>query len=66
MNEQKYQIKSPVGTIVTPKENLTEAELRKFFIQITHDEVWREKIEKDPIESVVELMGMSGYEITKI
>lgn len=65
-----YKIKPPMGSIMLPKEIMTEAELRAFIPQTVGDadmhEVWKEKSKNDPIEDLVELMRIGGYEITPV
>ena len=67
MNEKTYKVSAPIGSIVIPKEQMTEKELREFVVQLIQDpqesETWREKAEKDPIGSVVEWLENNGYSI---
>lgn len=66
----QYKIKAPVGTIVTPKDIMTEQELRAFMIQLVQDseqhETWKEKATKDSIEDIVDWMTRAGFIIEKI
>ena len=66
---KNFSIKGPVGSMMTPKDVLTEKELREFMPQLVADpevlEIWKEKAEKDPIESLVEWFENAGYEITE-
>lgn len=66
---KKYKVIPPVGSIVVAKEFLTEAELRTFALQINNveenREVWAEKIEKDPVEQVVEWFRGAGFTVTE-
>lgn len=65
-----YKIKAPAGTNITPKEIMTEEELRAFVPQLVQDpdqhETWVEKSLKDPIEEVIELLVRADFSIEKI
>jgi hypothetical protein len=66
----QYKIKAPVGSIVTPKEIMTEAEIRAFVPQLVQDpeqhETWVEKAAKDPIEEVIEWLTNASFSVEKI
>ena len=66
-SEKKFKIKVPIGMIITPKEIMTEAELRDFFPQVVQDpkvaDIWREKASKDPIEDLVDWLQRAGFNI---
>lgn len=65
-----YKIKPPMGSTMTPKDVMTEAEIRAFVPQLVADpeqvETWKEKAEKDPIEDLIEWLVNAGYEVTKV
>lgn len=65
--EKKYKINPPVGSVVLPREVMTEKELREFLPQLVMDpkqsDTWKEKAIKDPIEDLVEWLRQAGYEI---
>lgn len=67
---KKFSVKAPVGNFVVDKDVMTEAELRAFAIQINNNEeyaeTWREKMEKDEIDEVVEWFRGAGYIISEI
>lgn len=67
MTNKTFNVKAPVGNIIA-KDVMTEAELRAFAIQINNNEeygdTWREKMEKDEIDEVVEWFRGAGYTIT--
>ena len=67
---KKFKVIPPTGNIVVSKEVLTEAELREFALQINNNEenrdVWVEKIEKDPIDEVVEWFRGAGFIIAEV
>ena len=57
--DKKYSIKSPMGTMLVPKNEMNEAEIRDFTSQLADPDVdnaadWQEKIEKDPIAQVIQ------------
>jgi len=62
-----YKINPPVGSNIITKPFLTEEELREYCLKIIQDpdeaKVWKEKIEKDPIEHVVEWLKVIGYQV---
>lgn len=62
-----FRITAPVGLNVVPKEVLNEKELRDFAAQLVQEaheaDVWREKVEKDTIEEVVDWLRAAGYEV---
>lgn len=66
----KYKIKSPIGVTVTPKEIMTEEELRAFVVQLVQDpeqhETWKEKAAKDPIDEVIAWLTQADFIIEKI
>lgn len=66
-SEKKFKIKVPIGMIITPKEIMTETELRDFFPQVVQDpkvaDIWREKASKDPIEDLVDWLQRAGFNI---
>ena len=65
-----YKIKAPVGSIVTPKDIMTETELRAFVPQLVVDpeqhETWVEKATKDPIEDVVAWLVAASFSVETI
>lgn len=65
-----YKVKAPLGNIMTPKEIMTEEELRAFLPQLVQDpeqnETWKEKAAKDPIEDIVDWFTRAGFSIEKI
>ena len=67
---KKYKINPPMGSIVIPKEIMTEDELREFMPQLIGDaemaETWKEKAKKDPIEDVTEWLKQAGYIIEEV
>jgi hypothetical protein len=67
MPEKKYKVTAPLGSVIVPKETMTEKELREYAPQLIMDpaaaETWREKAEKDPIDEVVEWLHRAGYEV---
>lgn len=67
MIEKKYKLNPPVGSIVIPKEWMTEKELREFLPQLVQEsdqaDVWKEKAVKDPIENLVEWFNRAGYQV---
>lgn len=72
-NEKVFKILAPMGITVTFKESMTEKELRELALQIMQkdgggefDQVWKEKIEKDGIEQVVEYLTELGYIVSQI
>lgn len=67
MIEKLYKLNPPVGSLVLPKEWMTEQELREFMPQLVQEseqsEVWKEKATKDPIENLVEWLNRAGYQV---
>ena len=65
-----YKIKPPMGSIMTPKDVMTEAELRAFVPHLVADaeqvDTWKEKAAKDPIEDLIEWLTKAGFEVTPI
>lgn len=65
-----YKIKAPVGSIVPPKEIMTEAELREFVPQLVADpeqhDTWVEKAAKDPIDEVIQWLTDASFSVEKI
>lgn len=61
--ERRFKIKSSLGNIIAPKEIMTESELREFALQLIQDPdslgTWTEKIRKDPIEDVLNLVSFT-------
>jgi len=59
-----------MGSIVIPKEIMTETEIREFMPTLIGDaeqaETWKEKAKKDPIEDVIGWLKQSGYEIEEV
>lgn len=70
MAEKSYRIKGPVGSIMIPKDVMTEKEIREFLPQLVQDadqaEIWKEKAEKDPFEDLVDWLTQAGYELTEV
>lgn len=66
---KKYKIEAPIGSVVVPKEYMTETELREFLPSIVGDtqmsEVWSEIAKKDPIEDLLSYLERAGYSITE-
>lgn len=62
-----YKITPPIGTIMVPKETMTESELRGFIPQLIQDsdqaEIWLEKVAKDPVDNLIEWLTQSGYKV---
>lgn len=69
MTEKLYKLEAPMGSIVIPKEYMTEKELREFAPQLIQDPTalasWQEKIDKDPIEELIEWLVQAGYKVTE-
>jgi len=69
MTEKTYKISPPIGSIMMPKEWMTEKEIRAFLPSIIGDaeqaETWKEKAEKDPIEELLEYLKRGGYTVTE-
>lgn len=69
MAEKKYKVQAPIGTIIIPKEIMSEKELREFMPQLIQDpemlEIWTEKASKDPIDEVVEWLRQAEYKVTE-
>ena len=67
---KQFKIIAPIGTIIIPKEVMTEQELREYAMQLVSEadraDVWREKVEKDTIESVVDWLKQLGYQINQL
>lgn len=68
MNEKRFKLKAPANGIVIPKEIMGEKEIREFLLQSVDadDEMadtWTEKIKKDPIEDLVEMLKQVGYTV---
>lgn len=65
-----YELKSPRNVELNHGSKIDENELRETLVScIQNDEyadVWAEKILKDPIEDVVEMMNSFGFMIKKI
>ena len=70
MTEKKFKIQAPMGTIMVPKDVMTESELRKFMPQLIQDpevyETWKAKAAEDPIEEIIEWLRRSGFVITEV
>ena len=68
--EKRYRVVVPVGSIVPPKEIMTESELRAFVPQLVADpdqhDTWVEKASKDPIEHVVAWLTAANFSVEKI
>lgn len=68
--EKKYKVSAPVGTLVTPSDIMTEAELRKYVPQLVQDpeqhDTWVEKAEKDPIEEVIDWLVRAGFTVEPV
>lgn len=67
MKEKQYKIVAPLGSIIVPKEYMTEKDVREFIPKIiqdpTHQKMWEEKAEKDEIEDLITLLQQAGYEV---
>lgn len=65
---KEYKVTPPIGNITVPKEVMNEKELREFAKEILPqgDVIWTEKIEKDPIELIVDYLRRSSYQVTEI
>ena len=65
-----YHVKQPLGNHLLPKEVMLEGELREYAMQVlqpqdgTSEMTWQEKIQKDPIDNVVEWLKALGYTVT--
>jgi len=70
MNEIKYKLVAPLGNIIVPKEIMNEQEVREFAAQLVQDaaesDVWKEKVAKDSIESIVKWLQSIGYKVEKL
>lgn len=59
-----------MGTVIIPKEVMTEKEVREFLPQIVQDpemnEVWKAKAEKDPIEDLISWLQQAGYSVKEV
>lgn len=77
MDEKKYKVSAPSGSTIISipykpnTENVfTEKELREYAMQLIHDpswtDSWKEKVSKDPIESVIEWLSSAGYQINEL
>lgn len=66
MAETKYKLMAPLGSIIVPKEVMTEGELRIFAMQIAQEQPWIEKAEKDPMPMVLQWLRDSGYSVTEV
>jgi len=66
MADTKYKLMAPLGSIIVPKEVMTEGELRIFAMQIAQTQPWIEKAEKDPIAQVVQWLQDVGYSVTEV
>ena len=70
MNEIKYKLVAPLGNIIVPKEIMNEQEVREFAAQLVQEaaesDVWKEKVAKDSIESIVEWLQSIGYKVEKL
>lgn len=68
--EPKYTLVGPVGNLITPPQPMTGKTLREFALQLIQDDesnaVWREKVEKDEIDSVIEWLTNAGYTVTTV
>lgn len=62
-----YRVKSPVGSIITPKEIMTESELRAFVPQLVADpeqhETWVEKAAKDDIKEIIDWLERASFTV---
>lgn len=67
MPERKFKIKTSLGSYIAPKEIMTESEVREFALQLINDSeeraVWAEKVEKDPIEDVLNWVNLTEFTI---
>lgn len=65
---KKYKIKAPIGTSIVPNEEMNEDQLRNHALQLLQekDDIWTEKITKDPIEDVVDWLRNLEYKIEEI
>jgi len=63
-----FKIKAPIGTSIVSNEIMTEEQLRNHALQLLQekDNIWTEKITKDPIEDVVEWLRNLEYQITEV
>ncbi len=63
--DKKYRLNPPLGSMVVPKEPMTEEELRDFIPKLVGDpdtyETWKEKAQKDPIENLIILLEQAGF-----
>jgi hypothetical protein len=70
MNERKFKVKAPLGSLVASKEVMTESEVREFALQLINDseerEIWKQKVEKDPIEDVLNWVNITDFTITEL
>ena len=73
MKDKKFRVGAPQGIAVVPKEVMTEKELKEFAMKFItdedgseNDEIWKEKIKKDEIGSVVEWLEQLGCIIDEI
>jgi len=67
---KKYKINPPMGSMMTPKEIMTETEIREFMPQLIGDaemaEIWKEKSKKDSIDEVIDWLKQAGYEVNEV
>ena len=63
-----FKIKAPIGTSVVPNETMNEDQLRNHALQLLQekDEIWAEKITKDPIEDIVDWLRNLEYKIEEV
>lgn len=65
--DKKYKVTAPIGNIVPPKDMLTEKELRIYAYSLIRDTeehaVWSDKIQNDPIESVIEWLNFTEHKV---
>lgn len=70
MNERRFKVKAPFGSLVASKETMTESEVREFALQLINEseehEIWSEKIKKDAIEDVLSWVKITGFTITEL
>jgi hypothetical protein len=68
--QRLWEVKPPIGNLMVPKPQMNEKDLREYALQINQNEdqvdVWKEKVEKDPIDTVIEWLRMSGYTVTEV
>ena len=65
--DRTYKIEAPLGTLILPKDVMTEKEIREYLPQLVADpemhEIWKEKAAKDPIADILLLLMDAGFKV---